>query len=175
MTRNSASAAKKTAYLGLLAAAAILCGYIEFLIPFNFGIPGIKLGLSNFVILIVLYTYGFPGALTVSLVRVLVTGFLFGNLFSMAYGLAGAVLSLIVMALLKRTGKFALVGISAAGGAFHNIGQMIVAYAVTPALPLLWYLPVLILAGLVTGVIIGVIAGIILSRIGSLIKIIIRN
>ena len=169
MAKEPASAAKKTAYLGLLAAAAILCGYIEFLIPFNFGIPGIKLGLSNFVILIVLYTYGFPGALTVSLVRVLVTGFLFGNLFSMAYGLAGAVLSLIVMALLKRTGKFALVGISAAGGAFHNIGQMIVAYAVTPALPLLWYLPVLMLAGLVTGTIIGIIAGIILSRIRSLI------
>ena len=171
MERNKVSTARKTAYLGLLAAAAILCGYVEFLIPFNFGIPGIKLGLSNFVILIVLYTYGYPGALTVSIVRVLVTGFLFGNLFSMAYGLAGAVLSLTVMALLKRTGKFALVGISAAGGACHNIGQMIVAYAVTPALPLLWYLPVLMIAGVVTGIIIGIIAGIILSRVKSVIYI----
>ena len=108
--------------------------------------------------------------MTVSVVRVLVTGFLFGNLFSMAYGLAGAVLSLVVMALLKRTGRFALVGISAAGGACHNIGQMIVAYAVTPALPLLWYLPVLMLAGLVTGTIIGIIAGVILSRIRFIIK-----
>ena len=170
MAKETASAARKTAYLGLLAAAAILCGYIEFLIPFNFGIPGVKLGLSNFVILIVLYTYGFPGALAVSLVRVLVTGFLFGNLFSMAYSLAGAVLSLAVMALLKRTGKFAIVGISAAGGAFHNIGQMIVAYAVTPALPLLWYLPVLMIAGVVTGIIIGIIAGIVLSRITPLVN-----
>ncbi len=139
------------AYLGLMAALAILVGYVEALIPINFGIPGMKLGLSNIVLLIMLYHYGFKEAIAISAVRVVVIGFLFGNLFSIIYSMAGAVMSMIVMLLLMRTDRFSSVGISAAGGVAHNMGQLIIAYLVMPAMPVFWYVPVLMLAGTATG------------------------
>ena len=158
---------KRAAYLGLMTALAILCGYIESLIPFSFGIPGIKLGLCNVVILIVLLLFGWREAVLVSAARVVVIGFLFGNLFSIAYSMGGAMLSILVMVLLIRTEKFHETGISAAGGAAHNIGQILVAYLVTPDLPLLWYLPILMIAGLITGILIGIAVWAVLLRIPS--------
>lgn len=157
--------ARKTAMLGVLAAIAILCGYIEYLIPIPIGIPGIKLGLCNVVIVLVLYTCTWREALIISVIRVLVIGFLFGNMFSIAFGMAGALLSLLVMALLRRTDAFSVVGVSAAGGTAHNVGQMAVAYVVTPTIPLLWYLPVLMIAGLVTGIAIGALSLAVMKRI----------
>lgn len=92
---------RKTAYLGLFAAVAIIFGYVESLVPVFTGIPGIKLGLANLAVLFILDRYSFKEAALVSVVRILVIGFMFGNLFSILYSLAGAALSLTVMDLLK--------------------------------------------------------------------------
>ncbi|MGN0362823.1 MAG: Gx transporter family protein [Bilifractor sp.] len=157
--------ARKAAVLGLLSALAILFGYVESILPINLGIPGIKLGLCNVVILIVLLHFGWREAVLVSAVRVVVIGFLFGNLFSIAYSLGGAMLSILISALLLHTGKFHVIGISAAGGAAHNIGQILIAFLVTPQIPLMWYMPVLMLAGLVTGILIGIVVWNVMRRL----------
>ena len=158
---------RKLAYLALLIALAVLMGYVESLIPLHFGIPGIKIGLCNIVILIVLLLYSPKEALLVSAARILVIGFLFGNLFSILYSLAGAVLSILVMAVLMRTGTCGLMGISACGGAAHNIGQLLVARLVLPGLPLLWYTPVLMIAGILTGVLVAFLVYEVMKRIWS--------
>ena len=92
---------KKTAYLGLFLALALICSYIESLIPFYFGIPGVKLGLTNIVVVMMLYCIGAKEALLVSLLRIVLAGFMFGNMFSILYSLAGGILSFLIMYLLK--------------------------------------------------------------------------
>ena len=159
--------AKKIAYLGLLSALAILIGYVESLIPLSLMIPGIKLGLCNLVIVFVLYLFGAREALAVSAVRVLVIGFLFGNIMSIAFSLGGTLLSVLIMTAVKKTGRFSAAGTSIAGGTFHNIGQLIVALAVVPARAVLAYLPVLCMAGAVTGLIIGLISVIMINRLSN--------
>lgn len=160
--------ATETAYLGLLTALAIILGYVESLIPFDFAVPGIKLGLCNVAVLIVLKLFDWRAAVLVSVIRVVVIGFLFGNMFSIAYGMAGTLLSILVMTLLLKSGQFSLTGVSAAGGAAHNIGQILVAVVVVPSFPVFWYLPVLMLAGDVTGILTGIIVSAVLPRIRGL-------
>ena len=118
---------KKIANLGLFAAVAIIFGYVESLIPFFAGIPGMKLGLANLAVLFILEKYTWKEAALVSAVRIVVIGFMFGNLFSILYSLAGAALSLTVMTLMKKKSGFSILGISVAGGVSHNIGQLIIA------------------------------------------------
>lgn len=156
---------RKTAYLGLFLALALVCSYIESLIPFHFGIPGVKLGLTNIVILLMLYYTSARDAVTISILRILLAGFMFGNLFSILYSLAGGLLSFVCMVLLKRTGKFKMIAISAVGGVTHNLGQLIVAAIVVENQNLFFYFPILLLAGVVTGIVIGVAAQEILLRL----------
>jgi len=162
--------AKKTAFYGLFLALALVAGYVERLLPINLGIPGVKLGLANAVTMVLLYTVGIRAAAGISVIRILLTGMLFGNGFAMVYSGAGAVCSLGIMLLLKRTNKFSCVGISVAGGVFHNLGQIIVAALVLETQALLYYLPVLILSGLAAGIIIGILSGIVIRRIEPVIK-----
>lgn len=156
---------KKTAYLGLFSAVAIIFGYVESLIPVFTGIPGIKLGLANLAVLFILERYTYKEAALVSLVRILVIGFMFGSLFSIAYSLAGAILSLTVMNLLKRRKDFSLIGISIAGGVTHNVGQLIVAMLIVENTSLLFYAPALLISGVITGLIIGGLTAETLKRI----------
>ena len=146
---------KKTAYLGLFAALAIIFGYVETLIPVFVGIPGIKLGLANLSVLFILNRYSWKEAAFVSMVRIIVIGFLFGNLFSIVYSLAGGALSLAVMMLLKKKNIFSLYGISVAGGIAHNIGQLIIAMLIVENTTLLYYAPILMISGVATGLLIG--------------------
>lgn len=146
---------KKTAYLGLFAALAIIFGYVESLIPVFAGIPGIKLGLANLSVLFILNRYSCREAAFVSVVRIIVIGFLFGNMFSIVYSLAGAVLSLTVMTLLKKKTQFSLFGISVAGGVAHNTAQLITAMLIVENTALIYYAPVLLLSGIITGLLIG--------------------
>ena len=118
---------RKTAFMGLFLALAMICSYIETLIPFSVGIPGIKLGLANIVVVLMLYSVGTKEALLVSLLRIVLVGILFGNAFSILYSLSGGILSLLVMFLMKKTDKFSCVSVSITGGISHNIGQIIVA------------------------------------------------
>ena len=156
---------KKTAYLGLFAAIAIIFGYVESLIPFFAGIPGMKLGLANLAVLFILEKYSWKEAALVSTVRILVIGFLFGNMFSILYSLAGAALSLTVMTLMKKFSGFSILGVSVAGGVSHNIGQLIVASFIVKNTSLLYYAPVLLISGVATGLLIGFLTGEITKRI----------
>lgn len=158
----------RAAYFGVFTALALIFSYIETLIPIQFGVPGIKLGLANLIIVIVLYKTGWQEALLLSVVRIILAGFIFGNLFSIIYSLAGGILSLAVMALLLGSGRFSVMGISMAGGVCHNIGQLIIAMIVVETYQVGYYLPVLLIAGLITGAAIGAVAGEVLKRIRNL-------
>ena len=155
----------KAAYFGVFTALALIFSYVETLIPINFGIPGAKLGLANLVIVIVLYKMGGKEALLLSVTRIVLSGFLFGNLFAILYSLAGGLFSLAVMGLVKRRKSFSIIGVSMAGGVTHNIGQLIVAMLVVKTYQVGYYLPVLMMAGLATGTLIGVISREVLKRL----------
>ena len=154
----------KVAYLGVFLALALICSYVESLIPFYFGIPGVKLGLTNIVVVLT------KEAFAISMLRIVLAGFLFGNLFSILYSLAGGMFSFLVMYLLKRTGKLGVLPVSVAGGMSHNIGQIAVAAFVVENINIFYYLPVLFVAGIVTGLLIGVAAQEIILRIGGRLK-----
>ncbi len=164
MKKQSLSA-RTIALLAMMIALALVFSYVESLIPINFGIPGVKLGLANLVIVAALYLMGARQALIISVVRIVLSGILFGNMFSILYSLAGGLLSLAIMVLIKRSEKVSVVTVSAAGGIFHNIGQLIVAMAVIENLNLIFYLPILLLSGFVTGLIIGIVCRLVLPRI----------
>ena len=139
---------KQVAYFGVLTALALIFSYVEHLIPIQFGIPGIKLGLANVMVLIVLYKMGGKEAMLLSVIRVVLSGFMFGNLFAILYSMAGGILSFLVMYLLKRTTWFSLIGVSMAGGVFHNMGQLLIAGIVVESFSVFYYLPILVLAGI---------------------------
>lgn len=147
--------AKKVAVSGVLIALAFIFSYVEVLIPFQLGIPGVKLGLANIVSLVALYLLDEKMAATITVVRVILTGFTFGSLYSMLYSMAGALLSLAFMIGAKRWNKFTMIGVSVLGGVMHNVGQLIMAAVVLKTVPFFYYTPVLILSGIVTGIMIG--------------------
>lgn len=155
MKNNGSS--RVLAMMGLMLAAALLVSYIESLIPMPTAIYGFKLGLVNGVILLVLYEWGAKEAVLISFLRILLMGFLFGNLMSIVYSLAGGMCSLLVMTLLKQTKQFTVLGVSAAGGVMHNLGQLFVAAWILRLNrgAILFYVPLLMAAGLLTGVIVG--------------------
>ena len=157
--------ARRIAFLGLMVALAFVLSYVEMLLPINIGIPGAKIGLANLVVMVALYKLGPRDAFTLSLVRVLLVGFTFGNMAMMLYSLAGALLSFVAMSIGKRTNLFSAIGVSVLGGVFHNVGQIIVAMFVLETASLVYYLPFLVVIGTVTGIIIGIISGMIVQRL----------
>lgn len=161
---------QKIAFYGLFLALALVAGYVERLIPINLGIPGVKLGLANVVTMILLYTVGLRAAVGITAARIVLSGVLFGNGFAMIYSAAGAACSMLMMILLKKTGWFSTVGVSVAGGVFHNVGQIFVAIAVLETESLLYYLPILILSGLAAGIVIGILSGILTKRLYPVMK-----
>lgn len=156
---------RKYAFLGLFSALAIIFGYVESLFPVFIGIPGIKLGLANLAVLFILEHYGYKEALVVSFIRIVVIGFLFGNMFSILYSLAGATLSLAAMTFLKRKTDASIFAVSMTGGISHNVGQLIVAILVVENISLIYYAPALLISGIVTGFLIGYLTGEVLKRI----------
>lgn len=158
----------KVAYFGVFTALALIFSYVETLIPIQFGIPGVKLGLANLIIVIALYRMGLSEVYLLSIVRVLLSGFIFGNYFSIIYSLAGGLLSLTVMAFLRKRGDFSVIGVSIAGGVFHNVGQLIIASLIVETFSVMYYFPVLLIAGLVTGLLIGIVSDSMLKRLANL-------
>ena len=155
---------ERLALYGLLTSLALILSYLESLLPLSFAVPGVKLGLPNIAVLFALYRLGGRGACTISLVRVLLASILFGNLFSLAYGAAGASLSLLVMLLLKKSGKFSVAAVSVAGGVAHNAGQIIVAIFVLETRGLIYYLPPLCVSGIAAGLLVGLAAALLIKR-----------
>ena len=157
---------RRLARYALLTALAMALSWLESLVPLAGTVPpGVKLGLTNLVVIFALYRMGLRDAAVISLIRVVLVAFTFGNSYSFAYSLAGAALSLAVMALLKRSGKFSLLGVSVAGAVSHNIAQVLVAMAVMETSRLAWYLPVLLVSGIAAGVCVGAAGGLIVKRI----------
>lgn len=163
------SARNKLSFMGLFLALALILSYVESLFPFFFGVPGMKLGLANLAVVLALYIYGAKEAILLNMVRVLLAGFLFGNLYVILYSLAGAAVSFLGMIVLKKTNRFSIIGVSMAGGVSHNVGQILVAMFVIDTLGVLYYLPILLIAGIVTGGTIGFIAAILTPHVKRMI------
>lgn len=154
---------KTAARMSVMTALAVLLGYVEGLFPPPVAIPGIKLGLANVIIIMMLYIYGARQAWTVALLKVSLCALLFGSATSFLYSVCGSVLSLGVMIGAKRTKLFSIVGVSSLGGIFHNMGQLICAYFFIGKGAIL-HIPVLCLCGAVCGVLTGVASQIIIKR-----------
>lgn len=158
---------KHIAEFSLYTALAFIFSYIESLLPLPVPFPGMKLGLANLVIVIVLYKKNFRYALGLSMLRNLLNAFTFGSLFALLYSLSGSILSLVFMALMKKMGKmhFTILSVSALGGILHNIGQFFTAVLLVGLHSVLWYLPILYFSGLITGIIIGYLSMQVLRRV----------
>ena len=157
---------RRLALMGLLTSLGLIAGYIEFLIPIPLGIPGVKPGLANIVIVWALYTLTPVEALCVNMMRIFLSGF--GNLSMILYSLSGAVVSFLTMLLAKKSGAFSIYGVSMIGGVMHNVGQLFMAMLVLESVNLIYYGPVLLAAGVITGLLIGVVSAEVKKRIPEL-------
>ena len=156
--------AQTVALYGIMVALAFVFSYFESLIPFSVGIPGVKLGLANLVVVVALYIMKPSQAFSISLIRILLTSLTFGNItVSLPYSLCGGLLSFAVMYFAKKT-KLSVVGVSMLGGICHNIGQIIVAAIIMETSKIAYYLPVLLVAGLLTGLLLGVVSKTVINR-----------
>ncbi len=149
----------------MMVALALIMSYVEAQIPAFVAVPGMKLGLTNIVVVVALYLMGAKSAMFINIVRIILVSLLFGNTMSFAFSIVGGMLSTILMIVLKKTDKFSTVGVSAAGGITHNVGQILVAVILLQTKAIAWYLAILWISGIVSGIVIGVIAGLITKRI----------
>ena len=161
--RDSRTASRKIALCAMLMALAMIFSYVEVLIPINLGVPGIKLGIANLVVVVGLFFLPAGEVLMISVARILLMGYLFGM--SILYSLAGGLLSFLVMFLLKHIKGFSITGVSIAGGVTHNVAQICVAALVVQNRKLFYYLPALLVAGVITGMLIGILSDRILSAV----------
>ena len=158
---------KNIARIGMLVAVAFVLSYIESVLPLNLGIPGIKAGLSNIVVVFSIFNFPPLTAFSIAIVRIVLSGLAFGGMSGMFYSLAGGILSFIIMLILKKTRKFSVYGVSVAGGVSHNIGQILVALAVLQSSMVIYYLPFLLVAGVAAGIIVGMLAAVLVKRSGD--------
>lgn len=156
---------RKIAFLGLSITLAMILSFVESQIPVFTTIPGMKVGLPNLVMVFLLYRVGWKETVIVSLIRAFLVALLFGNLQSLIFSIAGAVLSLTGMILLKKTGLFSSIAVSVTGGVLHNVGQIIAACLWTGTAQIAYYLPALLVSGVCAGIAIGLIAGFLLKRL----------
>ena len=155
---------KKVAFLGLSIGLAMILSFVESQIPALVAVPGIKVGLPNLVIVFMLYRIGFKEAATDSIIRIILVSILFGNLQTMTFSIAGALLSLIGMLLLKKLDWFSCITVSIVGGILHNVGQIIAACIWTQTAAIAYYLPVLLISGVTAGAIIGFVSGLLVQK-----------
>ena len=162
---------RNLAWMGMMVAVAFVLSYIEAMLPISFGIPGIKLGLSNIVVMLCLYEGSLKQTFGIAIVRIILVGLTFGNMSMMLYSLAGGLFSLLVMTLLKKSGRFSVYGVSLMGGVMHNVGQILVAVVILQQKGLLlYYLPFLLVAGCVSGIGIGIIAAVLIKRLHGIMR-----
>lgn len=163
--RKNALRTKKITFLALFASLALLLSYVEMLLPpIITSVPGIKMGLPNIVLILILYRFGIKEAAIVSFIRLLIVTILFGNISMLLYSLAGAVLSLAVMGILKKLDFLSTVGVSVAGAIMHNVGQIIVAMLLMQTSEIGYYMIVLSITGTVAGIFIGLCGALLYKR-----------
>lgn len=159
---------KRITLLALFTSVALLLSYVEMLIgPLFTGVPGIKMGLPNIAIMLVLYRIGTKEAIAVSFIRIVISSILFGNITMLWYSVAGAALSLAVMILLKKLDILSSVGVSVAGALAHNIGQILVAMLLMQTTQIGYYMIVLSITGTVSGIFVGLLGGFVIKRISK--------
>lgn len=147
--------AKRVAFLGMFTALGLILGWLESLLPVFPFAPGVKIGLANIITLLVLFRFSWKEAASVNILRIGLSSILFGNISVFLYSLSGTVLSLVIMGLLKKTDKFSVVGVSVSGGVMHNIGQILMAALLMENRIILYYIPILVVSGVVAGVLTG--------------------
>ena len=163
--RNTKQQIRKLTLLSVLTAAALILSYAESVLPPIFPtVPGIRVGLPNIVIIFVLYRMDVRSAISVSLVRIVIAALLFGSPISFVYSLAGAFLSLTVMALLKKFNILSAVGVSVAGGILHNMGQILAAMLLLQTVQIGYYFLILAITGTVSGLFIGLCGAFMIAR-----------
>lgn len=167
---ESISKTRKLVFLSLLAASALILGYIETLIPLPSPVPYIKPGLGNVVVIVALYVFGAKEALTISLIKIIMSSLLYSGAAALPYSLSGGLLSFSVMLLLKKCSIFGVIGVSAAGGAFHMLGQIIAAALIIENISISFFMAPLLLTGGAAGVFVGLVSGIIIGRVGEFIN-----
>ena len=156
----------RMAVLGLLTTMALILSYVESLLPPIWAaVPGIKMGLPNIILIFLLYRRGLASAATVSLLRMVLVTLLFGNWMAFLYSLAGGVLSMAVMALLKKLDFLSVTCVSVAGGVTHNVGQILMAMWLMNTAELGYYLIVLAVTGTIAGLLIGLCGALLIRRI----------
>ena len=154
---------KKPIYLSVLISRSLVLAYVEMLLPPIYpAIPGVKIGLANIVIIFLLYKFSFKEAFLVSFLRVVLVSLLFGNAVLFVYSLCGAVLSLLFMALLKKTGRFSTVSVSVVGGVSHNLAQIAVAIILMQTPQIGYYMTILAISGTVSGIAVGIVSAYVL-------------
>ncbi|MBE6748599.1 MAG: Gx transporter family protein [Ruminococcaceae bacterium] len=161
---------RKIALLGVLTSVALVLSYLEAMLPpISTAVPGIKMGLPNIIIIFLLYKFGLKEAIIVSLIRVFIVSLLFGNVMTLAYSVAGAVLSLALMTLFKKLNLFSAIGVSIIGGISHNLGQILVAIFLFDTIQIGYYMIVLAITGTIAGVLIGIISSILVKKLEKLV------
>lgn len=158
----------KIAFCAVLATLALMFSYVEMLFPLSIAIPGVKIGIANIVVLVALYLFNAKYAFLVNAVRIALAGLLFTGLFGALFAFSGAMLSMFIMILLKKTGKFSIIGVSMGGGTAHNFAQVSLAAAIVENVNVFLYFPFLIISGIVSGIVIGFLADIIVRRLKKL-------
>ena len=156
---------KKLTVMAMTTAVAMILSFVESQIPAFVAVPGVKIGLANIAVVFALYRLGWKEAVAISLVRVVLVSMLFGSIASLFYSIAGAVLSLTGMGLLKKTGKFTEIMISVTGGILHNIGQIGMACLILETAALRYYLPFLLISGILAGIVVGILSAVLVQRI----------
>ncbi len=160
---------KKTAFLGILTGVALVLSYLEAILPPIYAaVPGIKVGLPNIVIILILYKTGFKEAIAVSLIRVFIVALLFGNVMTLAYSIAGALLSILLMVLFKKLDFFSTVGVSIIGGVAHNLGQILVAIVLLNSTLIGYYMIILTITGTLAGVFIGLVGSVVMKKLSNI-------
>ena len=162
---NRSPAAKRVAISALFASLALIFSYIEAILPAAPGIPGIKLGIANLVVIIAMCRLDLRYALVINLIRILLAGFMFNGLYGAVYSLCGCLVSYVVMCILYKSGLFSVIGVSMGGGVAHNLGQLCIAAILVSSPQIFYYLPVLIISGTVSGILIGWLGQVLLEHI----------
>lgn len=156
----------KIAFMGLFCALALIFSYIEVLLPPIYpSLPGIKMGLANIIIVFLIYRLGFKYAVLVSLLRIIIINMLFGNSMALLYSLAGGILSLLVMAILKKLNLLSVIGVSISGGVMHNVGQILMAILLLDTTELGYYMVILTITGIISGIFVGLCGFILIKKI----------
>ena len=156
---------KKLTVMALTTAVAMILSFVESQIPAFIAVPGVKVGLANIAVVFALYRLGWKEAAAISLVRVVMVSMLFGSIASLFYSLAGAILSLTGMGLMKKTGRFTEIMVSVTGGILHNIGQIAMACLILETAALRYYLPFLLVSGIIAGVVVGLVSAVLVQRV----------